>query len=321
MIIKKDYHVNIYENPVSKFCDHDNCNKTAVYNFWGMKPIYCFDNKDKLHVNIRKNHKLCYKHYISHSRKLECPKCKIKKLIKCDECNTTASYNFPKLRPLKCLKHREPGMVNIKRKHMLCKVHDIFHSKKSGCKKCKLDLDNYDTSSKYMQDKIYNNFHNNLIKNIKRDYPKQPIKQMYANIMNNTTNKKFIKFKLIEDERNRLDNVKSFKYYYDYHLIKSEVNDLYNITINLNNSIRNINNRFENTKYKKINNYIENIINKDTKEYKKIKYKFNTIKLKINEIRQKIKEDEQKKDKENLEKEILEDELNEKEISEKIKKK
>ena len=102
-------------------------------------------------------------------------------------------------------------MVNIKRKHILCEVHDISHSKKSGCKKCKLDIDNYDTSSKYMQDKIFNNFHDELIEKIKRDYPKQPIKQMYSNIMNNTTNKKYIKVKLIEDERNRLDNVKSFK--------------------------------------------------------------------------------------------------------------
>ena len=101
---KKDYHVNIYENPVSKFCDHDNCNKKAEYNFWGMKPRYCFDHKDKLHFNILKNHKLCYKHYISHSRKVECPKCKIKKLIRCDECNTTASYNFPKLRPIEMSK-------------------------------------------------------------------------------------------------------------------------------------------------------------------------------------------------------------------------
>ena len=53
-------------------------------------------------------------------------------------------------------------MVNIKRKHELCKKHDISHSKKSRCKICKLDIDNYDTSSKYMQDKIYIN---NLKKN------------------------------------------------------------------------------------------------------------------------------------------------------------
>ena len=40
---------------ISKFCDHDNYNKTAIYNYWGMKPKFCFDHKDKYHVNISKN--------------------------------------------------------------------------------------------------------------------------------------------------------------------------------------------------------------------------------------------------------------------------
>ena len=176
---KKDYYVNIYKNPVSKICNHHNCNKTAIYNFWGMKPRYCFDHKDKLHVNIPKKHRLCYKHYISHSPKTICPKCKIKKSPKCDECNITASYNFLKLRPLKCLKHRKKGMVNIKRKHILCEVHDISHSKKSGCKKCKLDIDNYDKSSKYMKNKIYNKFKNDLIEKIKRKFTNHDHKQFY----------------------------------------------------------------------------------------------------------------------------------------------
>ena len=117
-----------------------------------MRPRYCFDHKDKLHVNIRKKHILCYEHFISHSPNTICLKCKKKKSTKCDECNMTASYNFPKLRLLKCLKHRKKGMVNIKRNHVLCKKHDISHGKKVECKKCKLDVDNYDTSSKRMQD-------------------------------------------------------------------------------------------------------------------------------------------------------------------------
>ena len=115
-----------------------------------MKPKFCFDHKDKNYVNIPKKHTLCTIHYISHSPKTKCPKCKIKKSTKFDECNITASYNFPKSRPLKCLKHRETGMVNIKRKHVLCEKHNISHSKKSGCKICKLDIDNYYESSKYM---------------------------------------------------------------------------------------------------------------------------------------------------------------------------
>ena len=120
----------------------------------------------------------------------KCPKCRIKKSTKCDECNITASYNFPKSRPLKCLKHKETGMVNIKRNHVLCKKHDISHSKKSGCKVCKLDIDNYDNSSKYMQDKIFENFHNNLIEKIKKKFTNHNIKEIYTNILNNSTDKK-----------------------------------------------------------------------------------------------------------------------------------
>ena len=128
-----------------------------------MKPKFCFDHKDKYHVNIPKKHTLCSIYYISHSYKTKCPKCKIKKSIKCNECNITASYNFEELRPLKCLKHRKTGMVNIKRNHILCEKHDISHSKKLKCKKCKLDINNYNNATKYMQDKICEQFKDNLI--------------------------------------------------------------------------------------------------------------------------------------------------------------
>ena len=118
----------------SKFCNYNNCNKTVIYNYMFMKPKFCFDHKNEHIVNIRKKHRLCPYHYISYSQKSICPKCKIKKSTKCDECNITASYNFEKLRPLKCLKHRKKGMINIKRNHTLCEKHDISHSKKTGCK-------------------------------------------------------------------------------------------------------------------------------------------------------------------------------------------
>ena len=211
---KKDYYVNIYKNPVSKICNHHNCNKTAIYNFWGMKPRYCFDHKDKLHVNIPKKHKLCYEHYISHSPKTKCPKCKVKKSTKCDECNITASYNFPKLRPLKCLKHRKKGMVNIKKNHKLCEVHDISHSEKSGCKKCKLDIDNYDNSSKYMKNKIYKQYKNDLMENINKKFKNHDPKTILQNILNNSKDKKITKFKKIRSERkNKRGNKRKDKIY------------------------------------------------------------------------------------------------------------
>ena len=168
-----------------------------------MKPRYCFDHKDKDHVNIPKKHRLCTTHYISHSRTTICPKCKIKKSPKCDECNITASYNFPKLRPLKCLSHREKGMVNIKRKHALCEKHDISHSEKTKCKKCKLDLNNYDTSSKYVKNKIHKNYKKEFIAYVKKKFKNHPIKQMMNNVLNNSPKDEHKKFKKIREERKK----------------------------------------------------------------------------------------------------------------------
>ena len=83
---------------------------------------------------LEKKHRLCPYHYKSHSQKIKCPDCKIKKSTKYDECNITASYNYKKLRPLKCLKHRNKGMINVKRNHTLCEKHDISHNKKQDVK-------------------------------------------------------------------------------------------------------------------------------------------------------------------------------------------
>ena len=91
---------------------------------------------------------------------------------------------------MKCLKHREVGVINISRNHVLCKKHDIFHSKKSGCKECKLNIDNYDNSSKYMQDKIYEQFKKELIEKIKKKFKNHSYKEIYTNIVNNSTDKK-----------------------------------------------------------------------------------------------------------------------------------
>ena len=95
--------------------------------------------------------------------------------------------------------------------------------------------------------------------------------------------------------------------------IKSEVNDLYKNTIELDKTIRKIYNRFKETNYKCINDYIENEININTIEYKILKRKINYISLKIKEIIKNKKEADNKKYKEDLEKSILEDKLKEKE--------
>ena len=124
----------VFPKKNSKICNYDNCKKTAIYNYISMKPKFYFDHKNGYMVNIKKKHVLCPHHYLSHSQKTKCPKCKIKKSTKCDVCNITASYNFEKLKSLKCLNHRKKGMINIKKKHILCEKHDISHGKKQNVK-------------------------------------------------------------------------------------------------------------------------------------------------------------------------------------------
>ena len=80
---------------------------------------------------------------------------------------------------------------------------------------------------------------------------------------------------------------------------------MYNITINLNNSIRKIYNRFKETNYKYITDYIENEINIDTMEYKILKEKINSIYFEIDKIIKNKKEADNKKYKEDLEKRKL----------------
>ena len=94
-------------------------------------------------------------------------------------------------------------MVNIKRKHVLCKKHDISHSKKSGCKICKLDIDNYDTSSKHMQDKIYKQFKKELIEKIKKKFKNHHYNEILKNVLNNSKDEKIIKFNKIIDKRKK----------------------------------------------------------------------------------------------------------------------
>ena len=78
-----------------------------------------------------------------------------------------------------------------------------------------------------MQDKIYEQFKDNLIEKIKKKFKNHSYKEMYVNIVNYSTDKKIIKLKMIEDERARLKYVKDLKCKRFKYSIKSEVNDLY----------------------------------------------------------------------------------------------
>ena len=61
-------------------------------------------------------------------------------------------------------------MVNIKRNHILCKKHDISHSKKKTiCRKCKLNIGNYDNSNSYMKRKILKKLYKKILRDSKNE--------------------------------------------------------------------------------------------------------------------------------------------------------
>ena len=101
-------------------------------------------------------------------------------------------------------------MINIKRNHILCERHDISHSKKTGCHICKLDIDNYYDSTNYMKEKIHIKFQDDLIEKIKKKFKNHSHMEMFNNILNNSKDKKIIKFKRIYDEREKLKYITHF---------------------------------------------------------------------------------------------------------------
>ena len=55
---------------------------------------------------------------------------------KVENCYKISSYGLCN-RIDRCLDHRLRFMTNIRKKHILCKIHDISHSKNTTCKLCK----------------------------------------------------------------------------------------------------------------------------------------------------------------------------------------
>ena len=81
--------------------------------------------------------------------------------------------------------------------------------KKTGCKIYKLDINNYYDSTDYMK-KIYRKFKNELIEKIKKKFKNHSHMEMFNNILNNSTDKRIIKFKMIMEEREKIQYVKKF---------------------------------------------------------------------------------------------------------------
>ena len=69
-------------------------------------------------------------------------------------CKTLASYNYEKLKPKYCNKHKLDEMINVKRGHKLCQDCKIGYLKKCNTPSCKYTIKNYENSTKYMKLKI-----------------------------------------------------------------------------------------------------------------------------------------------------------------------
>ena len=74
-------------NSISKFCIHDNCDKEAKYNYWGMQPKYCVDHKKEYHENIYEN--------------------PVTGICDYDNCDKLAKYNIRGLKPRYCFEHKK----------------------------------------------------------------------------------------------------------------------------------------------------------------------------------------------------------------------
>ena len=103
----------------SKYCKVEDCFKISSY---GIDKIErCLNHRLKDMTNIRRKHILCKIHDISHGKNVKCKSCKKpNKYCNEDNCYTTASFNF-KIddRPIKCKKHKENNMINVKRKYIV----------------------------------------------------------------------------------------------------------------------------------------------------------------------------------------------------------
>ena len=78
-------------------------------------------------------------------------------------CKTLASYNYEKLKPIYCNKHKLDEMINVKRNHKLCQDCKKSYKNKCNTPSCKYTIKNYENSSKYMKLKIIKYLKDNFI--------------------------------------------------------------------------------------------------------------------------------------------------------------
>ena len=128
--------------------------------------------------------------------------------------------------------------------------------KKTMCKICKLDIDNYYNSTNYMKEKIYTKFKDDVIEKIKKKFKNHSHGEMFDNVLNNSKNKRIITFKRIYDERERLKYITNFTIgdsYKYYGTKKGKIYNLCNKIKKLNFLKRKLYIKFDKSDYKNLN--------------------------------------------------------------------
>ena len=146
-VLCKEHNVNNWSDIISSKCFCGKANK--LYNFEGLKPMYCFDCKKDEMINcvavIKCN---CLKtarfNYIGKKTEF-CVDCRKSDMInlrqtKCKCQKTIATYNYDGLKPGFCSSCKEMNMVNVRQKKCGCGTIASFNYKGLQplyCKKCK----------------------------------------------------------------------------------------------------------------------------------------------------------------------------------------
>ena len=91
-------------------------------------------------------------------------------------------------------------MINIKRKNILCKIHAIFHSEKAGCRKCRLNIDDYDKSNSYMKRRILKKLYKKISRDSKNEIGKD-YKEKLDNYLNKNNNKEVLLYKNLRKKK------------------------------------------------------------------------------------------------------------------------
>ena len=215
----------------SKYCKVEDCFKISSF---GINKIErCLNHRLKDMTNIRRKHMLCKIHDISHGKNTTCKLCK-KPNKDCNEnnCYTTASFSFEiDDRLLKCKKHKENNMINVKRKYIVNNNSKITYKKGYICENNKKGESIKNNKKSKNKEIVKNNEENNINEEYQYDpdpkFTEDELKQFYADLDDGYFEVK----DAVGTRKSECDQLKLFPYikwvrdYYDSKYAKKQIYD------------------------------------------------------------------------------------------------